>query len=286
VSGYSVGTIGGFSPVVPEVTHIPYPYQYRWDGDGDQAEWVLDYLERYVFKTIAPADEVAGLFVEPIQGDGGVLVPSGEFLRGLQEICRKHGILFIVDEVQTGFGRTGRMFASDHYRLDPDVVIFGKPLGGGTPVSACVSKSEIMDWPHGSHVITGAGHLLGCAGALAMLRSLEQEKVLENATKVGRTMKDRYLEMQSRHGLIGDVRGVGLLLGVEIVSSRGSKKPGAREAGRICRQAFDHGLLIAYDGLYGNVFRITPALNISSELVALGLDIMEDAIGAVEREHS
>ena len=207
VSGYSVGTVRGYSPLVPEVTHIPYPYPYRWDGEKDSGQWVLDYLEKYVFRTIAPPEEVAGLFVEPIEGDAGVIVPPDGFLRGLQEICAKHGILFIVDEVQTGFGRTGKMFGSEHWRLDPDIVLLGKPLGGGTPVSACISRSEIMDWPHGSHVMTGAGHLLGCAGALAMMKTLEEERACEKAATTGAMMKRRYKRMQDEYDFIGDVRG-------------------------------------------------------------------------------
>jgi 4-aminobutyrate aminotransferase len=283
ISGYSAGTVRGFSPLVPEVTHIPFPYPYRWDGGKEPGEWVLNYLEDQVFRTTVPPDEVAGLFVEPIQGDGGVLMPPKGFLEGLQEICRRHGILFIVDEVQTGFGRTGKMFASEHWKIEPDILLLGKPLGGGTPVSACVTRSEVMDWPHGSHVITGAGHLLGCAGALTMMNLLERERIWENAANVGRYMKDRYLKMQRGYDIVGDVRGVGLLIGVEMVVSKKAKKPGLEETRRTCLDAFEKGLLTAYDGLYGNVFRITPALNITRELARAGLDIMEDAISETQR---
>jgi len=270
VSGYSSATIRGFSPLVPD------PYPYRWEQEGDPGEYVLDYLEKYVFQTVAPADEVAGIFVEPIEGDAGVLVPPDDFLRRLQEICRRHGIMFIVDEVQTGFGRTGRMFASEQSRLDPDIVLLGKPLGGGTPVSACIARREDMDWPHGSHVITGAGHLLGCAGALAMIEAVEKEAVCENARRLGALMKRRFQRMQAGHDFIGDVRGRGLLIGLEVVSSKESKRPAANLARRICKSAFQRGLLTAHDGLYGNVFRITPALNISEKLVRMGLDMMEE----------
>jgi len=283
VSGYNVGTVRGYSPLVPGVTHIPHPYPYRWDGEKDSGQWVLDYLEKQVFRTIVPPDEVAGLFVEPIEGDAGVLVPPDGFLRGLQEICAKHGILFIVDEVQTGFGRTGKMFGSEHWRLDPDIILLGKPLGGGTPVSACISRSEIMDWPHGSHVMTGAGHLLGCAGALAMIKTLEEEKACESAATTGAMMKRRFRRMQNEYDFIGDVRGLGLLIGLEIVTSRKSRKPGDGLASKICRRAFEKGLLTAHDGLYGNVFRITPALNIPDRLAKLGLGMMEDAFGEVKR---
>lgn len=278
VSGYSAGTIEGFSPLVPEVTHIPYPYPYRWDGEGkDSAQWVLDYLEKQVFRTVVPPNEVAGMFVEPIEGDGGVLVPPDGFLEGLQEICAKHGILFIVDEVQTGFGRTGSMFASEHWKLDPDIVLLGKPLGGGTPVSACIARSDVMDWPHGSHVITGAGHLLGCAGALAMIDTIERERVIENVNRIGVMMKRRLGRMLEAHEVIGDVRGMGMLHGVEVVGSKKSKRPDAEMASRVCRRAFEDGLLTAHDGLYGNVFRITPALNIAEDLARMGMDMFDRA---------
>ncbi len=283
VSGYSAGTVRGFSPLVPEVTHIPFPYPYRSKEGQESGQWVLDYLEGQVFRTVAPPDEVAGIFVEPVQGDGGVLMPPEGFLEGLQELCKRHGIMFIVDEVQTGFGRTGRMFASDHWKLEPDILLLGKPLGGGTPVSACVARSEVMDWPHGSHVMTGAGHPLGCAGALSMIRVLERERLWKNAARVGSLMKDRYLRMKEEYEIVGDVRGLGLLIGVEIVVSKTSKEPGVEAARSACLRAFQNGLVTAYDGLYGNVFRITPALNITEELAGTGLDIMERAIAAVQR---
>ncbi|MGA2665843.1 MAG: aminotransferase class III-fold pyridoxal phosphate-dependent enzyme, partial [Nitrososphaerales archaeon] len=301
VSGYSAGTVMGFSPLVPEVTHIPYPYQYRWDGGGrgkskkkkteegrgdGPGDRILDYLEEQVFRTVVPPSEVAGVFVEPIQGDGGVLVPPDGFLARLQEICARHGILFIADEVQTGFGRTGRMFASEHWGLDPDIVLLGKPLGGGTPVSACVARSDVMDWPHGSHVITGAGHPLGCAGALAMIGVLERERLWENASRVGSCLQDGFQEMKRAYDIVGDVRGMGLLVGVEIVRSKRSKAPGLDEIKKACALAFEDGLLTAYDGLYGNVFRITPALNMTEKLARVGLGIMDDALARVQREQT
>ncbi|MDA4137337.1 MAG: aminotransferase class III-fold pyridoxal phosphate-dependent enzyme [Thaumarchaeota archaeon] len=286
VSGYSAGTVRGFSPLVPEVTHIPYPYPYRWDGPGDMGDWVIDHLEDHVFRTVAPADEVAGLIVEPIQGDAGVLVPPRGFLQRLAEVCRSHGILLIVDEVQTGFGRTGRMFASEHWGIEPDITLLGKPLGGGLPVSACVARSEVMDWPHGSHVLTGAGHLLGCAGALSMINALEKQRLWENASEVGSSMKRRFKRMQRDYDIVGDVRGMGLLIGIEFVRSKKSKAPSVDKVKKTCELAFHRGLLTAYDGLYGNVSRITPALNISAKLAKVGLDIMEEAIATTQRTHT
>lgn len=284
VSGYGAGMVRGFSPLVPEVTHIPFPYQYRWEGPKDMGDWVLDYLEGHVFRTIAPADEVAGLLVEPIQGDGGVLVPPRGFLERLAEICRSHGILLIVDEVQTGFGRTGRMFASEHWGIEPDMILLGKPLGGGLPVSACVTKSELMDWPHGSHVLTGAGYALGCAGALSMINVLENQKLWVHASQVGSMMKRSYERMQREYDIVGDVRGMGLLIGIEFIRSKKSRDPSANAAKNVCELAFQQGLLTAYDGLHGNVSRITPALNISAKLARVGLGIMEDAIA--ETQHA
>ena len=174
------------------------------------------------------------------------------------------------------------MFASEHWGIEPDIILLGKPLGGGLPVSACVTKSELMDWPHGSHVLTGAGHTLGCAAALSMIDALEKQRLWENAAQVGSMMKRGYERMRRSYDIVGDVRGMGLLIGVEFVSSKKSKEPSADAAKKVCKLAFQRGLLTAYDGLHGNVVRITPALNISAKLARTGLDIMEGAIAETQ----
>jgi len=285
--GFNIGVLRGFSPLMPGVTHVPYPYPYRWPFGEDSSDCgmqVLEYLEKHIFRTVAPPDEVAAIFVEPILGDGGVVVPPDGFLEGLQAICLKHGILLVVDEVQTGFGRTGSMFASDHWKLEPDILMLGKPMGGGLPVSACVARSEIMSWPRGSHVMTGAGYLLGCVSALEAIKVMEEEKLAENAQRVGGFMLKRLKAMRDAYDIVGDVRGKGLLIGVEIVRSKRSKEPGVNEVAKACLLAFRKGLLTAYDGIHGNVFRLTPPLILTEQQARTGMDILEEALATVQRE--
>jgi 4-aminobutyrate aminotransferase-like enzyme len=245
----------------------------------------LNYLENYLFKTIVPPDEVAGVFVEPVQGDGGVLVPPDDFLPGLQEICRKHKIPLIVDEVQTGFGRTGRMFASEHWKIEPDITLLAKPIASGLPVSCVVARSEIADLPKGSLAITGGGYFLGCAAGIATIDEILNRKLAENARLVGDFMLSRLWDMKQHHDLIGDVRGKGLLLGVEVVKDRQHKIPGNREIAIINRRAFEKGLVTAFDGLHGNVFRLMPSLTLTENQAKIGLDILESAFIDFEEGH-
>ncbi len=286
LQGLSNVMVDGFGPFVPGVTHLPYPYPYRSPFGAKTPEEgedkILDYLENYVFKTVAPADEFAAIFVEPIQGDGGVLSPTSNFFRKLGGITREHGILTIVDEVQTGLGRTGKMFATEHFGNDlvPDLVLLGKPLGAGLPMSAVIGRSDLMDLPRGSHAITTAGHLLGCAAALASIHEIESRKLVVNAERVGEKMISK-LEDFKENGdkekgaqLVGDVRGKGLLIGVEVVRERKRRTPGTEEIPRINFGAFQRGLLTAYDGLKRNVFRLMPSLTITQDVSDRGVEIL------------
>jgi 4-aminobutyrate aminotransferase len=279
----------GFGPLVPGVTHIPYPYPYRPPFEAKTPEEgedrIIEFLENYVFKTLAPPTEFAGIFVEPIQGDGGVLTPTPNFFRKLGRVARENGILMIVDEVQTGLGRTGRMFGTEHYGSDlvPDLVLLGKPLGSGLPVSAVVGRSDLMDLPVGSHASTTAGHLLGCAAALATIEEIEKRRLAKNAARVGERMISRFREFRdsSRKGseYLGDVRGKGLLIGLEVVTNSGTKEPGTEEIRRINFAAFRKGLLTAYDGLRGNVFRLMPSLTLIEKDADTGAAILENSFG-------
>jgi len=280
LSGLSSTLVRHFSPLVPGVTQIPYPYGYRCIFGCEYPECgqaTLNYLEDYLFKTVVPPEEVSGIFVEPIQGDGGVLVPPDDFLPGLQEICRKHKIPLIVDEVQTGFGRTGRMFASEHWGIEPDITLLAKPMASGLPVSCVVARSEIANLEKGSHAITGGGYFLGCAAGLATIDEILNRKLVENARVVGDFMLARLRDMKQHHELIGDVRGKGLLLGIEVVKDKEHKTPGNQEIAMINYRAFEKGLVTAYDGLRGNVFRIMPALTLTRDQAKMGLDILEGA---------
>ena len=280
LSGLSSTLVRRFSPLVPGVTHIPYPYGYRCVFGCEYPECgqaSLNYLEDYLFRTIVPPDEVAGIFVEPIQGDGGVLVPPDDFLPGLQEICHKHKIPLIVDEVQTGFGRTGRMFACENWDIEPDITLLAKPMASGVPMSCVVARSEIANLERGSLAITGGGCFLGCAAGIATIDEIFNRKLMVNARVVGEFMLSRLKDMEQRHELIGDVRGKGLLLGVEVVSEKTRKTPGNREVAMINYRAFEKGLVTAYDGLRGNVFRLMPSLTLTEEQARRGLDILEES---------
>jgi 4-aminobutyrate aminotransferase len=286
LSGLNPTLVRGFSPILAGVTHIPYPYGYRCVFGCDYPECgqaSLRFLEDCLFKTVVPPDEVAGIFVEPIQGDGGVLVPPDDFLPGLQEICRKYRIPLIVDEVQTGYGRTGKMFASEHWGIEPDITLLAKPMASGLPVSCVVARSEIADLEKGSHAITAAGHFLGCAAGLATINEIVERKLPENAVEVGDYMQTRLKDMMKDHQVIGEVRGRGLLIGVEIVKDRKFKTPGNREIAMINRRAFEKGLVTAYDGLRGNVFRLMPSLTLTKEWARVGLDILEESFRDLER---
>ena len=280
LSGLNSTLVRHFSPLVPGVTHVPYPYGYRCVFGCEYPECgkaSLDYLDDYLFKSIVPPDEVAGIFVEPVQGDGGVLVPPDDFLPGLQEICRKYEIPLIVDEVQTGFGRTGRMFASEHWGIEPDITLLAKPMASGLPVSCVVARSDIANLDKGSQAITGGGYFLGCAAGLATIQEIYNGKLIENARVVGDFMLSRLMEMKQQHELIGDVRGKGLLLGVEIVSDKMNRTPGNREIAMINYRAFEKGLVSAFDGLRGNVFRLMPSLTLTRDQARMGLDILNEA---------
>jgi 4-aminobutyrate aminotransferase len=284
LQGLSSLMVKGFGPLVPGTTHIPYPYPYRC-AFGPHCEdcemQTLDYLEEYVFKTTVPPEDTAAVFVEPIQGDGGVITPSTSFFKRVREICDKHSILLVTDEVQTGLGRTGRMFGMEHHPgIYADIILVGKPLGNGLPMSACIGREELMKLPRGSIAITGAGHLIGCTAALSAIRFTEENNLVKNAETVGNSLFRGMKGLMDKYDIIGDVRGQGLLVGVELVKSRAKKEPATEEIVRINRIAYENGLLTAYDGLRGNVFRIMPSLTISEEEVKLAIEILDKSFAA------
>jgi 4-aminobutyrate aminotransferase len=290
LQGLSSHMVRGFGPMVPGVTHIPYPYRYRcaFGPNCDDCEMkAIDYLEDYVFRTTVPPDDTAAIFVEPIQGDGGVVTPSTRFFKRLREICDRYSILLVVDEVQTGFGRTGKMFAIEHHPgVQADLLLLGKPLGNGLPMSAVVGREDLMRLPRGSLAITGAGHLVGCAAALAAIDYTEKENLSKNAEVVGRVFLKGLQDLMAKHELIGDVRGAGLLIGLELVKNRVSKEPAIEEIVKINRIAYEHGLLSAYDGLRGNVFRIMPSLALSEDEAKLAVEIFDNSFTLFENGNS
>jgi 4-aminobutyrate aminotransferase len=267
----------GFFPTMPGVTHVPYPNNYRPLFTGaDQGAAVLSYVEDVLFSGAVPASEVAAVLVEPIQGEGGYLVPPDGFLVGLRALCDRHGILLIYDEVQAGIGRTGRMFAAEHWAAAPDVVTLAKGLGSGLPIGAVVAKASLMSrWTRGAHGNTFGGNPLCCAAALATLELVE-ERYAANAAAVGGYFLDRLRELQDRHEAIGEVRGKGLMLAMELVSDRQSRAPAKALCDALLHRAFQNGLLLLSCG--ASAVRFMPPLMITNSDVDEAIALLETSL--------
>jgi 4-aminobutyrate aminotransferase len=271
---------GGGSNVVK----IPYPDPYRpvLGAGRDPGDAVLDYLENYILRTICPPEDTAGIIVEPVQSDGGDIVPPPRFLAGLQAICRRHGIMLLIDEVKIGFGRSGRMFAFEHSGIEPDAVSLGKSMGGGMPISAVVGRRELLDVAPAINMYTMAGNPVACAAALASLDEITGRGLAAQAASTGAYLLSGLRELQQRHPLIGDVRGLGMMLGLETVRDRETREPADREMAKIVYRAFELGLVVFYGGIYSNVMEITPPLVMTEAEVDEGIAILDQAIGEVE----
>src|SRR5579883_2606576 len=272
-----------FSPLVPGVTHIRYPYAYRGCTGGvkEQEAFALDcarYIEEKLFRTTLAPEEVAAIVLEPIQGEGGYVVAPDNFLREIRRICDEHGILMIVDEVQSGCGRTGKWWAIEHTGVTPDIVTIAKGIASGMPLGICMSRAEIMDWVPGSHASTFGGNPVCIAAALATMDVLEREAI-KNAEVVGRHIMERIAEWPQRLALVGDVRGRGLMIGVEIVTDKKAKTPGAAERDRIVELAFQRGVLFL--GCGPNSIRICPPLVVTKEQADIAMDVLEECIKRV-----
>jgi len=274
-----------FSPLLPGVEHVPYPYCYRCPWRQNYPEcgyWCVDFIEDYYFKKYVPPDETACIIFEPIQGEGGYVVPPPEYWGHIRKLCDKYGILMISDEVQAGMGRTGRWFGIEHWNVTPDLIAIAKGIAAGLPLGAVVGRSEIMDLPRGSHASTFGGNPVSCAAASAVIDVIEGEKLLENASKIGEYTMKRFEEFQEKYELIGDVRGKGLMIGVELVKDRRSKEPAVKELNKILLKCFKKG--VAVIGAGKSTIRIAPPLTISMELMEKAIDIIGESIGEVERE--
>jgi len=275
----------GFYPLMNGVLHAPYPNPYRpmlerRKGE-DEGETVVRYIEEQILGHILPPEEVAGILVESIQGEGGYIVPPAGFYPALRQLCDKYDILLIVDEVQSGMGRTGKWWAIEHFGVEPDIVTAAKGIASGMPLGACIARRDIMDWEKGSHGNTYGGNPISCAAALATIDLIENE-YMENAATVGQYTLDALTEIQSRHPSIGDVRGIGLMIGVEFVKDRASKEPAGDLTERVVDLAFERGLLMLSCGK--SVIRIAPPLSISKSEVDEGLAIFEEAVTLAEKE--
>jgi 4-aminobutyrate aminotransferase len=267
----------GFFPTMPGVTHVPYPNSYRplFAGD-DQGRAVLDYVEHVLFQANVPATEVAAVLVEPILGEGGYIVPPDGFLPGLRELCDRHGILLIFDEVQSGIGRTGKMFAGQHWGVAPDIMTLAKGLGSGMPIGLIAAKKSIMErWPRGAHGNTFGGNPVCCAAALATL-DLVEEVYAANAAELGAYFMDRLRELQHRHEVIGEVRGKGLMIGVELITDADSRTPAVDLCGAVLHRAFRNGLILLSCG--ASTVRFMPPLMVSRADVDEALAILEESL--------
>jgi 4-aminobutyrate aminotransferase len=234
------------------------------------------FIEEKLFKTTLPPEEVAAIFVEPVQGEGGYVVAPTVFMQELRRICDRHGILLVVDEVQSGIGRTGKWWAVEHTGVEPDMVCIAKGIASGMPLGITMTRSEIMDWVPGSHASTFGGNPVCVAAALATLDVIEKENLLENSAEVGAHMMKRMAEWPTKLTLVGDVRGRGLMVGVDIVKDKTTKEYGAAERDRIVEKAFEHGVLFL--GCGPSTIRLCPPLVVTKEEADVALDVLEECI--------
>jgi len=275
-----------FSPLVPGVTHVPFPNMYRGCSGGPEekeayALGCARFIEEKLFRSSLAPEEVAAIVVEPIQGEGGYLVAPSVFLQEIRHICDRHGILMVVDEVQSGSGRTGKWWAIEHTGVKPDIVTIAKGIASGMPLGVCMSKAEIMDWVPGSHASTFGGNPVCLAAALATMDILEREAIA-NAQTVGAQMIQRMQAWPGEKKIVGDVRGRGLMIGVEIVQDQHSRTASGAERDAIIQHAFERGLLLL--GAGENTIRLSPPLVVSSGQAAVAMDILEECVGIVEND--
>ena len=266
----------GFYPMLPDTVHVPYAHCYRCPYNLSYSKCNIEcikYIKNTVFKTIAPPSQVAAIFVEPIQGEGGYIVPPIEFIVRLRQLCDDYGILLVFDEVQSGMGRTGKMFAYEHANVVPDILTLAKGIASGMPLGATIARKEIMYWPPGAHASTFGGNPIACRAALATIDLLE-DKLIENAAVQGKFLKDSFHIARSLRPCIGDVRGEGLMVAVEIVDECGNKNPVLRD--KIVDEAFYRGLLLL--GCGENSIRFSPPLTVTTEHARICVDIVREAI--------
>ena len=273
----------GFKRQALDVVHVPYPNDYHNPfsaedcGTGGAAQGALNWIENRLFKTTTPPEEVAAIVVEPIQGEGGYVPAPKGFLKGLRRICDEHGILLIFDEVQSGMGRTGKMFACEHDDVEPDVICIAKGIASGLPLGACVARADLMDWQKGAHASTFGGNPVAIAAAMKTIELLERELVA-NAAEVGDYLKRGLKELMKKHECIGDVRGKGFMLGVEFVKDKTSRIPDPELRDRVEMAVFERGLILL--GCGPNTIRWSPPLILAKEHVDVALEIFDDAIKA------
>jgi len=268
----------GFFPVMPGAHHVPYAYCYRCaygkTPDSCAVECVQA-IETELFRTTVPAQEVAAIFVEPIQGEGGYVVPPRKFFDELRRLADKHGILIVADEVQTGMGRTGKMFASEHFGLEPDLIALAKGIASGLPLGATVARADLMTWKPGAHASTFGGNPVSVAAALATIELLEQELV-DNAARVGAHLMSRLSDLPQRFPIVGDVRGLGLMIGIELVRDQNTKERAPDLRDKVVHMCFERGLLVL--GAGPNTIRLCPPLVITKDQADFAVQTIEECL--------
>jgi 4-aminobutyrate aminotransferase len=271
----------GFGPPLGGVYHAPFPNPYRrlaGQSEEECAAAAIDFLEDQILVHLVAPDEVAAVVVEPIQGEGGYVVPPPAFFQRLRELTRKHGMLLVVDEVQSGMGRTGKMFGIEHFGVEPDIVAVAKGVASGLPLGVTTARAEIMTWPPGAHANTFGGNPLACAAALATIKLL-QESLIANAACVGAHLLDRLRELQEKHAVIGDVRGKGLMIGIELVKDRQTKQRATAERDRLVDECFKRGLLVL--GAGRNTLRLSPPLVLTRQQADTAVRIIDESLSAI-----
>ncbi len=270
-----------YNPLIPGITHIPYAYCYRCPFNRCYPECGIEcvrWVEDTLFRSTLPPEEVAAIFVEPIQGEGGYIVPPAEFHVELKKLAVKYGILYVADEVQTGMGRTGKMFAMEHFKVEPDIMALAKGIASGMPLGAMVARSDIMVWEAGSHASTFGGNPVSCSAAMATIKLLE-EQLMENAAIQGEYLLSGLRKLQKSIECIGDVRGKGLMVAIELVKDRETKEPAADWRSAVIQKAFQKGLLLL--GCGENSVRFCPALTVTAEEIDVCLSIVEEILREV-----
>jgi len=272
----------GFGPLLPGVSHVPYPNPYRCAVGHQPSECACDSigLIEKLFKTAVPPEDVAAIVVEPIQGEGGYVIPPRNFLARLRQLADRHGILLIFDEVQCGMGRTGKMWACEHFGVAPDILITAKGVASGMPLGVMVARAEVMNWGPGAHASTFGGNPVCCAAAVETIRLLE-EKYISNAARMGEYILARLANWREKHPIVGDVRGLGLMIGIELVKSQETREPHPEARKRVVHRAFEQGVLIL--GCGESTVRFMPPLIVEPEQIDFALEVLERCISEAER---
>jgi 4-aminobutyrate aminotransferase len=266
---------GGFGPLLPDVHHVPFAYRYRCQfcaGEPGCNQGCIDVIEKELFTRQLDPKDVAAIFVEPIQGEGGYIVPPAGYLPALRELCDRHGILLVADEVQSGVGRTGKMFACEHEGVEPDILLTAKGLGSGMPIGAMISRESVTTWESGSHGSTFGGNPLCCAAALATL-DLVEGGLMANAARMGERLLERAAGLKEKHPCIGDVRGRGLMVGIEFVKDRATREPAGELVHDLVQRAFRQGLLLL--GAGKSTLRLAPPLVVDQNDVDTAMDMID-----------